>query len=254
METQQITERGKKEREQYNQGLKRTGYENFLDHCRYFYIQRRMEKINEAMKFAQGKNVLEIGSSAWMGWLERYSIYPASLTCINISEAELQLGKDSAVESKIVPRFVLMDAHHLQFEDNSFDLVFGGAILHHLNMVTALNEINRVLKPGGRILFVEPLGMNPFGNIVRALTPDARTIDEQPFRRQELMEINKRFETEIYYEEFLSVPLGILSRIFFRDPSNSLMRFAFRADKFLDRNFGWTRNWFRHVLILGKRK
>ncbi len=254
MEAEQITERGKKERERYNEGLKREWYDDLFEHCRYFYIQRRTEKIKEAMSFAQDKDVLEIGSSAWAGWIEGNSITPSSLTCINISEAELQLGKDSAVGCKVTPNFMLMDAHQLQFEDNSFDFVFGAAILHHLNVVTSLDEISRVLKPNGRILFVEPLGINPLGRLLRALTPEARTVDEQPFRAQEFAEINKRFETQIYYEEFLSVPLGVLSRILFKDPSNSLMRFAFRADKFLDRNFCWIRNWFRHVLITGTRK
>ena len=56
-----------------------------------------------------------------------------------------------------------MDAHDLQFEDGTFDFVYGDAILHHLNMVPALDEIFRVLKPNGKILFVEPLDVNPVG-------------------------------------------------------------------------------------------
>jgi len=254
MEFDQITERGKKEREQYNEGLERSGYDDFFGHCRYFYIQRRTEKVKEEMEYAHGKKVLEIGSSAWRGWLEYNSILPSSLTCINISEAELQVGIDSARDCKIVPDFKLMDAHHLQFEDDSFDFIFGAAILHHLDLVSALDEIRRVLKPDGRILFVEPMGVNPFGKLVRFLTPKARTVDEQPFRFQEFEELNRRFEVQAYYEELLSVPLGVLSRLLYKDPSNSLMRFAFRADLFLDKNFDWMRNWFRHALIVGKAK
>ena len=166
----------------------------------------------------------------------------------------MQQGIDSAFKSRANPQFLLMDAHKLQFEDESFDFVFGGAILHHLNMVTVLNEIHRVLKPNGKILFVEPLDMNPVGKIVRSLTKKARTVDEQPLRVCDIVEIKKRFETQFFYEEFLSVPFGVLSGMFFKDGSNSLMRFAFTADQFLDRNFEWIRNWFRHVLIDGVRK
>jgi len=147
-----------------------------------------------------------------------------------------------------------MDAHNLRFEDESFDFVFGAAILHHLDMVTALNEIHRVLRPDGKILFVEPLDMNPVGKIVRSLTKKARTADEQPLRVYDIAEIKKRFETQFFYEEFLSVPFGVLSGMFFKNGSNGLMRFAFNADQFLDRNFEWLRNWFRHVLIDGVRK
>ena len=126
MELQKFSELGEREREQYNEGLEREWYGKFFNHCRYFYIRRRYQLIKGMMQYAQGKKVLEIGSTAWRGWLENNSILPSSLTCINISEAELQIGIDSAVSSKINPDFILMDAHDLQFEDETFDFVYGG--------------------------------------------------------------------------------------------------------------------------------
>ena len=254
MESRKFSELGERERERYNEGLEREGYNNFFSHCRYFYIRRRFSLIKEMMQCAQGKKVLEIGSTGWSGWLENNSIFPSSLTCINISEVELQAGIDSAVNSNSSPDFILMDAHDLQFEDETFDFVYGAAILHHLDMVPALDEIFRVLKPNGKILFVEPLDINPVGKIVRSLTKKARTADEQPLRTRDIVEIEKRFETRIFYEEFLSVPCGVLSGMIFENPSNSLMRFAFRIDQFLDRNFAWLRHWFRHALIFGTRR
>jgi ubiquinone/menaquinone biosynthesis C-methylase UbiE len=254
MEPQKFSDLAKRERQRYNEGLERKGYEKFFYHCRYFYIRRRYSLIKEMMQCFKDKKVLEIGSTAWRGWLENNSILPSSLTCINISEVELQVGIDSAVSSKNSPDFILMDAHDLQFEDGTFDFVFGDAILHHLNMVPALDEIFRVLKPNGKILFVEPLDINPVGKLVRSLTKKARTSDEQPLRLCDIAEIKKRFETQFFYEEFLSVPCGILSGMIFENPSNSLMRFAFRADQFLECNFGWLQNWFRHVLISGTRR
>ena len=254
MESQKFSELGEREREQYNKGLERGGYEKIFNHCRYFYIRRRYSLIKEMMQCAQGKKVLEIGSTAWRGWLDNNSILPSSLTCINISEAELQAGVDSAASSDNSPDFILMDAHDLQFEDGTFDFVYGDAILHHLNMVSALDEIFRVLKPNGKILFVEPLDVNPAGKLVRSLTKKARTSDEQPLRLCDITEIKKRFETQFFYEELLSVPCGVLSGMLFKNQSNSLMRFAFRVDQFLDRNFSWLRNWFRHALISGTRR
>ena len=254
MESKKFSELGERERERYNEGLEREGYNDFFSHCRYFYIRRRFSLIKEMMQCAQGKKVLEIGSTGWRGWLENNSIFPSSLTCINISEVELQAGIDSAVSSNISLDFILMDAHDLQFEDETFDFVYGAAILHHLEMVPALDEIFRVLKPNGKILFVEPLDINPVGKIVRSLTKKARTADEQPLRTRDIVEIEKRFETRIFYEELLSVPCGVLSGMIFENPSNSLMRFAFRIDQFLDRNFAWLRHWFRHALISGTRR
>jgi len=254
MESREFSELGEKEREQYNEGLDRKGYESFFGHCPFYYLQRRASLAKETARYAEGKKVLEIGSTMWKGWIEQNSIVPSSLTCINISEVELQQGIDSAVDSKINPQFILMDAHNLQFEDETFDMIFGAAILHHLKLVPALDEICRVLKPGGKILFTEPLDMNPVGKLVRFLTKKARTVDEQPLRTSDLFEIERRFDSKFYYEELLSVPFGVLSGMILKHPSNSLMRFAFCADQFLDRNFSGLRKWFRHVLITGTRK
>jgi ubiquinone/menaquinone biosynthesis C-methylase UbiE len=254
MKEKKFLELAEKERERYNEGLEREGYDGFFSHCKVFYAQRRERLVKEYIQFAEGKKVLEIGSSTWRGWIESNSIRPSSLTCINISEVELQVGLDSAVDSICKPQFLLMNAHDLQFEDGTFDFVFGSAILHHLNMVQALDEIYRVLKPNGKILFTEPLDMNPVGKFVRYYTEKARTVDEQPIRICDIVEMKKRFDTQLFYEEFFSVPLGVISKLLFKDRSNGLMRFAFRLDQFLDRNFEWLRYWFRHVLITGTRK
>ena len=46
------------------------------------------------------------------------------------------------------------DAEELPFEDESFDLVLGHAVLHHIpDLVKAFSEFDRVLKPGGAIVF-----------------------------------------------------------------------------------------------------
>jgi SAM-dependent methyltransferase len=46
------------------------------------------------------------------------------------------------------------EAEKLPFEDASFDLVFGHAVLHHLpNLDAAFDEFRRVLRPGGTVIF-----------------------------------------------------------------------------------------------------
>lgn len=80
-----------------------------------------------------------------------------------------------------------MDAHILQFSNGTFDLVGSTGILHHLDLVTALSQIARVLRPNGHAVFVEPLGHNPFINQFRKRTPAAiRSIDEHPLLRADL--------------------------------------------------------------------
>ncbi len=48
----------------------------------------------------------------------------------------------------------VVDAETMPFEDNSFDLVVGHAVLHHIpDLELSLREVVRVLKPGGRFVF-----------------------------------------------------------------------------------------------------
>jgi SAM-dependent methyltransferase len=60
------------------------------------------------------------------------------------------------------------DAERLPFEDRSFDLVFGHAVLHHLpDLPAALAEFRRVLRPGGTLAFCgEP---SRYGNLLAAV-------------------------------------------------------------------------------------
>ncbi|MDH3491940.1 MAG: class I SAM-dependent methyltransferase [Acidobacteriota bacterium] len=68
--------------------------------------------------------------------------------------------------------YVAGDAMDLSdYDDESFDLIWGQAALHHLahNHEKLSKEVLRVLKPGGRLVFVfEPLGHNLFVSAIRA--------------------------------------------------------------------------------------
>lgn len=76
---------------------------------------------------------------------------------------------------KRLPRlsYVAGDAFDLsRFADESIDLIFGQAALHHLshNLDGISREVLRVLKPGGRLIFIfEPMGHNLLVAAVRAV-------------------------------------------------------------------------------------
>jgi SAM-dependent methyltransferase len=149
-----------------------------------------------------------------------------------------------------------MDAHHLDFIDESFDFVFGGGILHHLDFEVAIKEVHRVLKRDGRILFFEPLGRNPVGKIVRKLTPTARTPDEKPLDKGEFEILKKYFDLRNTYYQLFYVPAGFVSKFLFKSPKNPLMWGADALDRFIEFSFKKTPVvlYFRYVLIYGVRR
>lgn len=244
--------RAQKEREQWNQGLKRDLYSRILSHCGAFTAEARLARIAQALQPAEGRRVLEIGSHEWINFLEPTGITPAELHCINISEKEIEIGRQFIETSRLKPQFHLMDAHELQFEDDSFDVVFGGAILHHLQLDRALSEIRRVLKPGGSIVFLEPLDTNPVAKLVRLLTPQARTPDELPFTFKELGILRSHFDVDISFYELLSVPFGVLSGFVFRNPKNFLTRFAYWLDHRLLIHVPGLRYLYRNMVITNR--
>lgn len=76
------------------------------------------------------------------------------LTCTDISPGMLKALKTNAKALGIPVKTKVVDAETLPFPDNSFDLVLGHAILHHIpDLDQAFREFNRVLKPGGKIFF-----------------------------------------------------------------------------------------------------
>ncbi len=88
----------------------------------------------------------------------------AHATCTDISPGMLETLRRNAGRLKIEDRVTTKtcDAEQLPFEDGSFDLVFGHAVLHHLpDLGGAFREFARVLRPGGRISLWEPI--NRFG-------------------------------------------------------------------------------------------
>ena len=126
---------------------------------------------------ARGRDVLEYGCGDSRSFLTLAPIV-RSLEAIDISDTVIQRLKSENIHDNV--SLQVMDAMNMTFPDNSFDLVFGSGIIHHLETDAAVREVSRVLRPDGRAVFWEPLGLNPLINVYRRLTPQARTPDEHP--------------------------------------------------------------------------
>jgi SAM-dependent methyltransferase len=98
---------------------------------------------------------LEIGSGTGyfslnllqMGAIDR-------LTATDISPGMLRRLSATAEALGLEVDTVVTEAEALPFEDESFDLVFGHAVLHHIpDVERAFAEFRRVLRPGGAVAF-----------------------------------------------------------------------------------------------------
>jgi ubiquinone/menaquinone biosynthesis C-methylase UbiE len=107
---------------------------------------------SDGLRFA---DALEIGSGTGyfslnllqLGTIER-------LTATDISAGMLQRLSATAESLGLEAETVVTEAEGLPFEDGSFDLVFGHAVLHHIpDLARAFAEFRRVLRPGGAIAF-----------------------------------------------------------------------------------------------------
>lgn len=76
------------------------------------------------------------------------------VTCSDVSPGMLEALSASAERLHLDVETVLCDAQSLPFEDDTFDVVFGHAVLHHVpDLGQAFREFRRVLKPGGLVVF-----------------------------------------------------------------------------------------------------
>lgn len=96
-----------------------------------------------------------------------------------------------------------MPFESLEYADDYFDIAYGVAILHHIDLDKGAQELNRVLRPGGRASFVEPLGHNPVLNFARDHLPyrgKGRTEDERPLRYRDIGAFGRHFARAEYRE------------------------------------------------------
>lgn len=102
------------------------------------------------------KKLLEIGCGDGE-FTKRIVKLPISITAIDVTPGVILRAKSNIKNVS----FRVMDTEKLSFKSDSFDVVCGISILHHVNQKKALKEIIRVLKPGGIIFFSEPNLINP---------------------------------------------------------------------------------------------
>jgi len=154
-----------------------------------------------------GKSVLDYGCGNG-GFSVKLARMGAQVEGIDISDGVVELAARSVPEGVSRPNFSARDAHSTGFPDESFDYVFGNGILHHLELERAYREVARVMKPGGKAFFMEPMEQHPLLVLLRKATPSLRSVDEKPLNLEEIKMASRFFQNVKWTEHFLIAVLG----------------------------------------------
>ena len=163
---------------------------------KYYSLLTRAGEHYRALALAEcdGSHLLEYGC----GFGRQSTIWlkaGARITGIDISSEAIEKARQSVKDTPYADRaeYYEMNAEAMTFEDDSFDVIVGSGIIHHLDLDACYSELSRVLKPNGLAVFMEPLGHNPIINLYRNLTPGMRTEDEHPLLNADIERARKYF-------------------------------------------------------------
>jgi len=224
-------ERLEREREFHNHryaddALRRNRVGRFYEIAEPFYA-RYKERI---LRDVNGAKVLAYGVGPGGDAFE-LAQRGALVTGIDISETAVALAQEAARRMGLSIDFQVMNAEETRFADQSFDVVCGSGILHHLDLRKAIPEIRRLLRRDGCAVFVEPMGHNLLINLFRRRTPALRSADEHPLLVTDLQHLNSCFRhcrTDYFGLSNLGLAVaGPLRR------SMALRRLLGAADRFL---------------------
>jgi len=151
-------------------------------------------------------------------------------------------------------KFQIMSASDLGYDDGTFDYVFGEGALHHtIKYPNVEVELYRILRRGGKAVFRESLGHNPFIEVFRQLTlirSEAFEAGETNLTYQDILRIGRNFSGVHTYEmSFLFMAKRVFRGNFDRPLVRSLLKSLKRLDDILINNVPALKKWCGEVVI-----
>ncbi|MDB9514974.1 class I SAM-dependent methyltransferase [Kamptonema animale CS-326] len=160
-----------------------------------------------------GKKLLDLGCGAGENsvyFAKKGALCVATDYSPGMVEVALKLAETNGVKIE----GCTANAMELEFPDNTFDIVYASNLLHHLpEPKMAIREMHRVLKPGGKACFWEPLKHNPVINVYRRMATKVRTEDETPLDINIVKFVNSLY-SDVAYDTFWLATLWIFLRFY----------------------------------------
>jgi SAM-dependent methyltransferase len=195
---------------------------------------------------AKGCPVLELGCGDGGGAQRLLELGAASVKGIDLSASMIEKARSRALSGAT---FAVADVSEPL--DGRFGLIWGRAILHHLDWRPMLRRWYRDnLEPGGALVFYEPLGDSPLLRLYWRLARGAHTPDEEALHGADLAFLRAEFPAvELWPVNLLSLPMGLVSSKLFASGANRVMAVADQVDRAVARLAPQAHRYFRQLLI-----
>lgn len=175
--------------------------------------------ILEQMGEIRGKLLLDLGCGAGENSVY-FAQQGARCVAADYSPGMVEVALKLAAANGVEIEGHTANAMALDFPDNTFDFVYASNLLHHIpNPKVALREMHRVLKPGGKACFWDPLKHNPVINVYRRMATEVRTEDEMPLDINLIRYVRSLF-SETAYDTFWLATLWIFLRFYLIEKVN----------------------------------
>jgi SAM-dependent methyltransferase len=168
----------------------------------------------------EGKSIIDIGCGYHPTPIY-FALAGAERVCAcDVSPKAVQFMRRLANIYGVADRVTVYESavERMPFASGEFDLMHGEAILHHISLPPAAPEIRRVLKPGGRAVFKDPLGHNPILEFVRDHMPgvtgkSAAKGTDRPMTIEDIERFGRLFASHEYRTFGLTSMAAMLLRL-----------------------------------------
>lgn len=126
--------------------------------------QNTNEYVKQKLELIQGDKILDAGCGVGGTMVFLAEKYGISVTGISISSGQIKRGQIFTKKHNLshILNFQKDDYHNTSFPDNSFDKIYAIESADHANPARKfISEMQRILKPGGRLLIVDAFLSKP---------------------------------------------------------------------------------------------
>lgn len=173
-----------------------------------------MRYIVEILGDLRGKDLLDVGCGLGEASVF-FSKLGANVTASDISEGMLEKTKELAQAHDQKLNYHLSSSVDMELKDKSFDIIYAGNLLHHVNIKETLSKISPHLRKNGTLVTWDPLAYNPLINIYRKIATEVRTEDEHPLTKSDIKLFNDFFpEVKAKYFWLTTLFIFVIMAIF----------------------------------------